>query len=178
MKGEQQGEPEDRGCSLCSVIEISRLSFSPMLRLRNRQPDAAVRYPRSQPFRLLGDSTEEGQGCYRRKKAGVKHGAAVSVTPDWPSLRKTKPGRPGTGPELSPSGHLSPGSPRGQLSPQSGERPICTISAASCRQVTAKHSRYQRQPMLPTSAPVTEAEAGRRPGTHRTCRQPTLAGGF
>lgn len=64
------------------------------------------------------------------------------------------------GPELSPSGHLSPGSPRGQLPLQSGEQPILTVSAASCHQITAMNLKYQRLPLVPLSTSLPEACAG------------------
>lgn len=63
------------------------------------------------------------------------------------------------GPELSPSGHLSPGSPQGQLPLQSGEQPILTVSAASCHQITAMNPKYQRPPLVPLSS-LPEACAG------------------
>lgn len=120
---------------------------------------------RSLPARPSGAGAAEGKCCHRRAREPGPGIEPLCLCPRLTIAVAGHTGRPGPGPELSPSGHLSPGSPRGQLSPQSGKQPICTVSAASCCQVTAKNTRYRRQPVWPTSAPLTEAGARSSPGT-------------
>ena len=149
----------------------------PALRLRSRQRDAAVRYPRSLPFRLLGDSTAEGQGCYRRKKAGAKHRAAVSVTQTGHRCGRPNRGGLAQGQSCHRLGIWAQGAPEVSCLPrvESGQFALSQLPVAAKSQQSIQGTKDS--PRCPH--PLLWLKL--RPGgalVHGTCQQPNLAGFF